>query len=74
MVEYKESVTQRALGDEIYYNIDFQNKTLKTRTETRNEDDKREYEETLKKIELDQLKTIQSLGKPFEWEFQQLRI
>ena len=74
LVEYKESVTQRALGDEIYYNIDFQNKTLKTRTETRNEDDKREYEETLKKIELDQLKTIQSLGKPFEWEFQQLRI
>ncbi len=74
LIEYKESVTQRVSGDEIYYNIDFQNKTLKITTETRNKDDEPEYEETLKKFELDHLKTIQSLGKPFEWEFQQLRI
>ncbi len=74
LVEYKESVTQRISADEIYYNFDFQNKTLKIITETRNEDDEREYEETLQKFELDHLKTIQSLGKPFEWEFQQLRI
>ncbi|WP_149276314.1 hypothetical protein [Pareuzebyella sediminis] len=74
LVGYKESVTQRVSGDEVYYNIDFQNKTLKIITETRNEDDEREYEESFKKFELPHLKTIQSLGKPFEWEFQQLRI
>ena len=74
LVGYKENITQRVSGDEVYYNIDFQNKTLKIITETRNEDDKREYGESFKKFELHHLKTIQSLGKPFEWEFQQLRI
>lgn len=74
LVEYKESTTQRVSGDEMVYSIDFINKTLKIITETRNEDDEREYEETLQKFEFDHLKTIQSLGKPFEWEFQQLRI
>nr|WP_321413369.1 hypothetical protein [uncultured Allomuricauda sp.] len=74
LVGYKENITQRVSGDEIYSNIDFQNKTLKIITETRNEDDEREYEESFKKFELHHLKTIQSLGKPFEWEFQQLRI
>ncbi|MBQ4912826.1 hypothetical protein J8L85_00155 [Maribacter sp. MMG018] len=74
LVEYKESAAQRVSGEEMNYSIDFQNKTLKMITETRNEDDEREYKETLQKFELDHLKTIQSLGKPFEWEFQQLRI
>lgn len=74
LVEYKESATQRVSGDEMNYSIDFQNKTLKTVTETHNEDDEREYGETLQNFELDHLKTIQSLGKPFKWEFQQLRI
>lgn len=74
LVRFSESVTQRVSGDEIYYNIDFQNKTLKIITETRNEDDEREYEESVKKFEFHHLKTIQSLGKPFKWEFQQLRI
>jgi len=74
LVEYKKSAAQRVSGDEMNYSIDFQNKTLKMITETSNEDDEREYKETLQKFELDHLKTIQSLGKPFEWEFQQLRI
>lgn len=74
MVEYKESATQRVSGEEIDYSIDFQNKTLKTVIETRNEKDEREYEETLQKFELNHLKTIRSLVKPFEWEFYQLRI
>jgi len=74
LVEYKESTINRVSGDEMDYSIDFLNKTLKTVTETRNEDDMPEYEETLQKFELDNLRTIQSLGKPFTWEFQQLRI
>ncbi|MFX0558082.1 hypothetical protein ACOCEA_14875 [Maribacter sp. CXY002] len=74
LITYLESISQRVTGDEIYYNIDFPIKTLKITTETRNEDDEPEYDETLKKFELHHLKTIQSLGKPFEWEFLQLRI
>lgn len=74
LVEYKEAATQRVSGDEMNSSIDFQNKTLKTVTETRNEDDEREYKETLQKFKLNHLKTIRSLGKPFEWEFQKLRI
>ena len=74
LFEYNESGTQRVSGEEIIYNIDFPNKTLKITTETRNEDDEPEYDETLQKFELYHLKTIQSLGKPFEWKFLQLRI
>lgn len=74
LVEYRESATQRVSGDEMDYSIDFQNKTLKTVIETHNENDEREYEETLQKFELNHLKTIRSLVKPFEWEFYQLRI
>jgi len=74
LVGYKESIENRVSNEGTSYNIDFQNKTLKIITETRNEDDEREYEESFKKFELPHLKTIQSLGKPFEWEFQQLHI
>ncbi|MFY0713755.1 hypothetical protein J1D01_08780 [Seonamhaeicola sp. NFXS20] len=74
LVGYEESIENRVLNEGTSYSIDFQNKTLKMITETRNEDDEREYKEALQKFELDHLKTIQSLGKPFEWEFQQLRI
>ena len=74
LVEYNESTTQRVSGEEMIYNIDFPNKTLKITTVTRNEDDEPEYDETLQKFELRHLKTIQSLVKPFEWEFLQLRI
>lgn len=74
LVGYEESIENRVSNEGTSYSIDFENRTLKIITETRNEDDEREYKETLQKFELDHIKTIQSLGKPFEWEFQKLRI
>lgn len=74
LIEYDENVTYRVSGDEIDYHIDFRNKTIKTITTTINEDEEREYEEVSKKFELEILKTIKSMEKPFEWDFQELRI
>ena len=74
LIGYKESVSQRVSGDDIDYVVDFQKGTLKIITTTLSEYDDREYGEESKKFELQQLQTLQSLGKPFEWEFQQLRI
>lgn len=50
LVVYKENIENRISNEGTSYNIDFQNKTLKIITETRNEDDGREFEESLKKI------------------------
>ncbi|MFH6602332.1 hypothetical protein ACEZ3G_02505 [Maribacter algicola] len=74
LIKYEENVTQRVSGEDIHYSVDFLNGSMKTITETRTEDDEREYLEEEVKFELQQLKSIKTLVKPFEWEFQQLRI
>ena len=48
---------------------------MKTITTTINEDtDEQESDEQVKEFHLEQLKSIQSLGRPFEWEFEEIRI
>lgn len=74
LIGYSESVSNRVSGDEIDYSIDFQKGILKTITTSINEEDEREYKEELKTFALKQLPSIKSLKKPFEWEFQELKI
>ncbi len=75
LVAYTESVVQRVSGDEVDYSIDFQKEILKIITTTNNEEiNEQEHEEQFKKFELPQLKSLKSLDKPFEWEFQGFRI
>lgn len=74
LIAYEKSERHRGTGDEIDHSIDFENGTLKIITTTIDANEEREYKEESKKFELRRLKSIKTLGKPFEWEFQQLRI
>jgi hypothetical protein len=74
LIQYQENVMSRVSGEEVDYSVDFQNKTIKITTTTINEDDEREYQEESETFELTKLKSIKSMGKPFLWEFHQLRI
>lgn len=74
LVNYSESETQRVSGEDTEYHIDFQSRIMKITTTLTNDEEEREFIEESKKFELRPLQSIESLGKPFEWEFFQLRI
>ncbi len=75
LITYESSERNRGSGEETDYKINFITKKMNTSrmyfddaTEEKNEEDLQ------KKIEIQQLKSLKSLGKPFEWEFQGIRI
>ncbi|KAA2218821.1 hypothetical protein [Maribacter flavus] len=76
LVGYNENIAQRVSADDIAYNIDFENKTMHISTSTINDETDEQVleEQPTIKFELDKLKTLKSMEKPFEWEFLQLHI
>lgn len=76
LVGYNENIVQRVSADDIAYNIDFENKTMHISTSTINDETDEQVleEQPTIKFELDKLKNLKSMGKPFEWEFLRLRI
>lgn len=75
LIGFDKSEHHRGTGDEIDIYIDFQNQIIKTITTTINEDtEEQESEELIREFELPHLKSLKSLGRPFEWEFQEIRI
>ncbi|MCV9387393.1 FG-GAP repeat protein [Reichenbachiella ulvae] len=75
LIGFERSEHHRGTGDEIDHSIDFQNRTMKIISTTLNEDTEEQDSEVLNKaFELQQLKSIKTLGKPFEWKFQEISI
>ncbi|HCX25112.1 MAG: hypothetical protein CMB80_14760 [Flammeovirgaceae bacterium] len=75
LIQFEKYEHHRGTGDELDISIDFLTRSMKTITTTINEDtDEQESDEQVKEFHLEQLKSIQSLGRPFEWEFEEIRI
>ena len=75
LIDYESNESHRGTGEETDYSINFLTQKMKVIVTSFDEEtEERIYEETLKEFEIQQLKSIQSLKKPLEWEFQEIRI
>ncbi|WP_025663125.1 SH3 domain-containing protein [Aquimarina megaterium] len=75
LITYESSERHRGSGEETDYKVNFITKKMNTsRMYFDDETDEKSEEDLQKKIEIQQLKSLKSLGKPFEWEFQGVRI
>lgn len=71
LVEFEQVDTQRVSGEETSYSLEFRTGTMCIQTSGTEEE---ETENQLIQFELTPLQTIQSLGAPFQWLFQNLHI
>ncbi len=69
LVAYKAEESHRGTNESTDYNINFLTGKMRIIKTTFDENKIRKYEEENKDFILKQLKSIQSLRKPFEWEF-----
>ena len=74
LITYQSGERHRGSGDEIDYSIDFLTKKMRTIDTYFDENDERISEDAENNFEIQHLKSIKSLGKPLEWEFQDIRI
>ncbi len=69
LIGYESSERHRGTGETTDYNINFSTFELEIYKLTIDENDVKTISKESKKFILDELKSIQSLRKPFEWEF-----
>lgn len=75
LINYTSGERHRGTGEETDYDVNFITKTIKISTTYFDDDTEDKKEETkVKTFKLKQLKSIKTLGSPFEWEFQNLKI
>lgn len=70
LIGYESSERHRGTGETIDCNIDFLTGKMKILETTTNENNIEQTIENSKKFKTKTFKTIQSLGKPFQWEFE----
>jgi len=69
LIGYDSSERHRGTGETTDYRINFSTRKMNISRMTIDENDIETVKEESKTFKLDSLKSIQSLGKPFEWEF-----
>ena len=75
LIGYESSETHRATQKTTNHSINFSTRKMSITTLVFDEETEKEITtEEWKKFELQNLKSIQSLGKPFEWKFQEIMI
>lgn len=70
LIGYDASEIHRATGETTDYSINFSTRKMEKITTTFDENEEETIIEEKKSFKLKELKSIQSLGKPFEWEFE----
>lgn len=74
LIGYDSSDRHRGTGETIDYSINFSTRRMNIWKMTIDENDIQRTEDENKSFELKNLKSIQSLGTPFEWKFNDIRI
>ena len=69
---YESSERHRGTGATTDYSINFSTRNMNISRMTIDENNNETIKKESKKFKLDALKSIQSLGKPFEWEFHEI--
>jgi hypothetical protein len=69
LISYDANERHRGTGEETDYQVNFSTYTMKITKTTIDDDDAKVIEEERIDFKIDKLKSIQSLGKPFEWKF-----
>ena len=69
LIGYESSERHRGTGETTDYSINFSIRKMHITNLTIDENDTEVIKEESKTFKIDKLKSIQSLGKPFEWEF-----